>query len=1110
MNTHHRHNQLAIIFSFLITISLITASLSISNQLKFSSLSKIIFQKASINRIIEEGDCGDQVGYHWDEVRGCIKNLTSSSKAPSPKASPKDFTKPASPKPPTSPSPSSASCVGGNGAKVPAGSWASTGYGLNDNGKRCTTSGCLKRECVRCGSNGEWETQTAACDEKYKKDPTKVVLPPQPGYEYTQGTKPPPGSSGSDPSAKANCYTGNVIHPTGTLQGGDRCVNGEWLPDKSTTCNSTTQDYDAATNQCVPKQVASVSPPASILKPSPNPCGNGFTFRDGFCDDNYAGDRSDMMHSADAAACTAQGLPYDTNTGLCQTPTTGRPRTCTAGTVNQTGTSTGYRYCETDPAGKVTGEKYIYCDSAKNELYDSKIGTCKTVVINTPTPVSVSYNTGTSLSGPINLGTNDLFNSCESCGSLGCSPLTGRCSEPKPVTPINNYASCQSEPTEAAKLECNTNMTNLQNGLNFITFGAFNPYAESFAPSNIIHTWQHEGYATREACLVVQGDNCDNVAAYTAEQFASSTKLGTTLVAEGAVIASGVGVVTGGTSLAVAGTQIVAINALSQTGTAVDSCVLEPGSQKCIEDAAWALLSVANVGSIGYAANAAQAGGQALNTARIINGTVSGAEAIGNIYQTGQACLGDEATVLGCTITASFSIIHAKSTGADIEYALTSAAKKIADPINDAIGGALRGLDMPDMTTPALLGDTHGLNSSQLEQKLWEAEITDLFGKRTAKPAYIQLDDFGKTTTLNDSVTPGIDNLERILELKAANPDATTLSLGNWDGARVPLAVVSYLNDDQATLGKIINKTLSATEVEILATTPEVLARQLSQADFVTVMDDVGIQHIDTPELARFSLSADDIARIGKTDSALAKQLTDITLNPAALTPDSLLTIKKGQQLLGLTPTNVVGNINKNAHDIVTNALLHPEIPANVTALTLLDKVMGSEGTFYGVSRSTILPTYAEMIGANNLVHGHNPVSAMLAGQGSVDEVLKTQLIHTGYTGIYTEPTSGITLVNIDADLSPLMRIPKLFDDAGKQIFLPQIDGIVQMPEGMAAQLRDIVNVPQSLPTFPNSLPTPPQAPTNIKVLKYFKKILSTFSGGSRSDSTSGPGGAGN
>ncbi|KKU45981.1 MAG: hypothetical protein UX64_C0016G0001, partial [Microgenomates group bacterium GW2011_GWC2_46_7] len=174
----------------------------------FSSL----FRPASINVIYSEKQCGDLIGYHWDDVRGCIKNLTSSSKAPSPKASVKASLKPAaslnsandefrcgerggtwlngkcnmSPAPkasvktslkptasPTSslkPSSGGASCEGGiPGVRIPAGSWASTGHGLDANGQRCTVSPCPKRECVRCGSNGEWETKTVACDVKYKE-----------------------------------------------------------------------------------------------------------------------------------------------------------------------------------------------------------------------------------------------------------------------------------------------------------------------------------------------------------------------------------------------------------------------------------------------------------------------------------------------------------------------------------------------------------------------------------------------------------------------------------------------------------------------------------------------------------------------------------------------------------------------------------------------------------------------------------------------------------------------------------------------------------------------------------------------------------------------------
>ncbi len=482
----------------------------------FSSL----FRPASINVIYSEKQCGDLIGYHWDDVRGCIKNLTSSSKAPSPKASVKASLKPAaslnsandefrcgerggtwlngkcnmSPAPkasvktslkptasPTSslkPSSGGASCEGGiPGVRIPAGSWASTGHGLDANGQRCTVSPCPKRECVRCGSNGEWETKTVACDVKYKEDPTKVILPPEPGYEYTQGTNPPPGIYGSDPSAKANCYAGSVVHSTGTLQGGNRCYGGEWLPEADFDTKMTSQcatqklDYDATTNQCVPKKVASPSP---TLKPSPSPCGNGFTFRNGFCDDNFAGDRSDAMHSADKAACTAQGFPYDTNTGLCQAQTSGRPRTCSPGPVSNSGTNTTYRYCEVDSSGHVTSEKYVSCDP-QTGTYNATTGTCTPKASTPPTinpPINEFTRPADAKSTQTGMGTvwinpkGKWYNDsrCDyahrtNCASGYCNQSTHKCDNPPPTkSSLKPTSSPATGTTYASRDACNQNL----------------------------------------------------------------------------------------------------------------------------------------------------------------------------------------------------------------------------------------------------------------------------------------------------------------------------------------------------------------------------------------------------------------------------------------------------------------------------------------------------------------------------------------------------------------------------------------------------------------------------------------------------------------------------
>lgn len=100
-------------------------------------------------------------------------------------------------------------------------------------------------------------------------------------------------------------------------------------------------------------------PPPQIEAPK---CGPGFTYRDGYCDDNYAGDHNGGIFSYDPHGpqilkCTIIGEPYDPNTGLCQTPTPRRPRNCTPG-FSKDGKS--FTTCDIDTKG-VISESIRFC-----------------------------------------------------------------------------------------------------------------------------------------------------------------------------------------------------------------------------------------------------------------------------------------------------------------------------------------------------------------------------------------------------------------------------------------------------------------------------------------------------------------------------------------------------------------------------------------------------------------------------------------------------------------------------------------------------------------------------------------------------------------------------
>lgn len=92
-------------------------------------------------------------------------------------------------------------------------------------------------------------------------------------------------------------------------------------------------------------------------------CGPGFTYRDGYCDDNYAGDHGGGffidMHLYQKAKCSLQLLPYDPNTGLCQSPTAGRPRNCTPGLSKD---SKSYTTCDLASNGTIS-ESIRFCSA---------------------------------------------------------------------------------------------------------------------------------------------------------------------------------------------------------------------------------------------------------------------------------------------------------------------------------------------------------------------------------------------------------------------------------------------------------------------------------------------------------------------------------------------------------------------------------------------------------------------------------------------------------------------------------------------------------------------------------------------------------------------------
>lgn len=152
------------------------------------------------------------------------------------------------------------SCPGGNGVKIPPGSFVATGYGLDDNGQKCTSGGCSKRECVEIKDDCSHGV-VRACNVQYSINPSSVILPFDAGTEFTVGMteaqvkeKQKADPSFKKPEIVKNCYEGNgTIQTTGTLKGNIRCVDGAWQPDNSNKCDQNKPIFNATTNTCEAK-----------------------------------------------------------------------------------------------------------------------------------------------------------------------------------------------------------------------------------------------------------------------------------------------------------------------------------------------------------------------------------------------------------------------------------------------------------------------------------------------------------------------------------------------------------------------------------------------------------------------------------------------------------------------------------------------------------------------------------------------------------------------------------------------------------------------------------------------------------------------------------------
>ncbi len=203
------------------------------------------------------------------------------------------------------------------------------------------------------------------------------------------------------------------------------------------------------------------------------------------------------------------------------------------------------------------------------------------------------------------------------------------------------------------------------------TFGLFENYVSSFNPDNVTYNWQANGYDSVEECQQdaissAQGSYSGAMAAAkcntyqpTQEQVTSSTELGTVITAEIALLATGVGYGTGSLTGVAALNQAMAAGTIIQAGSAASTCIEDPNSSQCRNEAIWTAIGVINIGSAANLTNAIASGSQqAIRAAQQINTGVNAANLVGDIaLDVVDNCFGENQNNFGCGLALGTTIL---------------------------------------------------------------------------------------------------------------------------------------------------------------------------------------------------------------------------------------------------------------------------------------------------------------------------------------------------------------------------------------------------------------------------------------------------------------------
>lgn len=397
----------------------------------------------------------------------------------------------------------------------------------------------------------------------------------------------------------------------------------------------------------------------------------------------------------------------------------------------------------------------------------------------------------------------------------------------------------------------------------------------------------------------------------------------------------------------------------------------------------------------------------------------------------------------------------------------------------------------------AVMPDSHSMSVEDFIDELHARGIVNDEGQPVQ--GVILGDFYGKTTTdlLGAYGTPGGDLFEYATQLADASEGSVRVVSGNWE-PRTAAAVAATLRGETTELKAILKKTLPASEVEAIISSPESVASfadKLGKLENVTQVGETVLQHTDTAQSLLFSLDESDMAKLAAKNPQLAdeieytKWLHDNAVGPNAvanpvLTAEDIQRYQQAYAELGLAPQDIVANINTSTQDILQQGVLQQQRYAELAAtglsqeemitvgmataedftranqayadLQYLHKNISKDLTFFQDAGESV-QAYAQTFNAQAVGFGHTPVSTLdpVSLAGAYQEVSP---------GVWN--VNGVLVQDFDTNVSSGMRSILYPTEKNPKGFLKIVNGVMQLPEDRnLLQSIDISSGPTSIPT---------------------------------------------